>query len=53
MPREHQPLIELERMIVFAIITLKPVLPVDTLLGANESESGIAERHAVIGVPSP
>src|SRR5258708_14156735 len=52
MTREHQALIDLERMIVFAVVTFKSVLAVDTLLGADEAEFGIAERNAVVGVPS-
>ncbi len=53
MTREHQPRIRLERMIVFVVITLEPVLAVDALLGADEAEVWIAQRHAVIGVPAP
>src|SRR5260370_8089104 len=53
MPREHQPLIELQRMVIFAVITFEPVLTVDALLGADEAEFWIAQRHAIIGVPSP
>src|SRR6266436_9782046 len=52
MTREHQALIDLERMIVFAVVTFKSVLTLDTLLGADEAEIGIAERNAVVGVPS-
>src|SRR5258708_39747425 len=52
MTREHQALIDLERMIVFAVVTFKSVLAVATLLGADEAEFGIAERKAVVGGPS-
>ena len=52
MTREHQPLVDLERMIVFAVITFEPVLTVDALLGADEAEVGIAQRNAVVGVPA-
>jgi hypothetical protein len=37
MPREHQPLIELERMIVLMIVAFEAILPVDALLGADEA----------------
>ncbi len=50
--REHQALIELERMIVFAVIALEAVLAVDALLGADEAEPEIAERDTVVGVPA-
>src|SRR6266853_5683516 len=53
MTREHQALIDFERMIVFAVVTLKSVLAVDALLGADKAESGIAKRNAVVGMPSP
>src|SRR5216683_6475819 len=53
MPREYQAPIDLERMIVFAVVAFEPVLAVDTLLGADETEVGIAERNAVVGMPSP
>src|SRR5258708_20756882 len=53
MTREHQALIDFERMIVFAVVTLKSVLAVDALLGADKAEVGIAKRNAVVGVPSP
>src|SRR3979411_1041016 len=52
MTREHQALIDFERMIVFKVITFKSVLAVDALLGADEAEFWIAERNAVVGVPS-
>src|SRR5262245_57832792 len=52
MPRKHQPLIELQRMVVFVIIALEPVLTVDALLGAHEAEPEIAERNAIVGVPA-
>src|ERR1700709_81521 len=52
MPREHQPLVGFERMIIFAIIAFQPVLAVDALLGADEAETEIAERCAIIGVPA-
>src|ERR1700687_4630887 len=52
MTREHQALIDVERMIVLTVIAFKSVLAVDALLGADEAEFGIAKRNAVIGVPS-
>src|SRR3979411_1168480 len=53
MTREHQALIDFERMIVFKVITFKSVLAVDALLGADEAELWIAERNAVVSVPTP
>src|SRR5258707_11849083 len=38
-------------MIVFEVLALQSVLAVDTLLGADETEIGVAERNAVVGVP--
>ena len=52
MTREHQTLIELERMVVFVVIAFEPVLAVDALLGADEAELRVAERHAIVGVPA-
>src|SRR6185312_14967629 len=46
------PLIRLERMIVFAVEAFQAVLAVDGLLGADEAESGVAQRNAIIGMPS-
>src|SRR5258708_2761864 len=51
MTREYQALIDLERMIVFAVVTFKSVLAVDALLGADEAEIGMPEQNAVVGVP--
>ena len=53
MAREHQPLIDLERVVVFAVIALEPILAVDALLGADEAEIYVAQRHAIVGMPSP
>src|SRR5260370_20213580 len=39
-------------MIVFEVVTFQSVLAVDALLGADETETGVAERNAVVGVPS-
>src|SRR5207244_12947765 len=47
-----QALIDFERMVVFEVVTFKSVLTIDTLLGADETEIGIAERNAVVGVPT-
>src|SRR5882724_7938235 len=52
MTREHQALIEFERMIIFVIIALEPVLAVDALLGADETELEIVQRDAVVSVPA-
>src|SRR3954470_17189627 len=52
MPREHQALIHLERVVVFVIIAFEPVLAVNRLLGADKTELWIAERYAVVGVPA-
>src|SRR5260370_5872142 len=53
MPREHQALIELQRMVILAVIAFEPVLAVDALLGADEAEAQVAQRDAIIAVPSP
>src|ERR1044072_467402 len=52
MPRKHQPLVELERMVIFAIIALEPVLTIDALLGADKAEPEIGEGCAIVGVPA-
>src|SRR5882672_5647620 len=52
MTREHQALIEFERMIIFVIIALEAVLAVDALLGADETELEIVQRDTVVGVPA-
>ena len=52
MAREHQALVELERVVVFAVIAFQSVLAVDALLGADEAEIEIAERDPVIGMPA-
>src|SRR5882757_9116397 len=52
MARELQPRIDLERVVIFAVVTLETVLAVDALLGADKAEIGIAERDAVVGMPS-
>src|SRR5882757_944196 len=52
MPREYQPRVEFERMVVFAVVAFEAVLAIDTLLGADEAEIEIAQRHAVVGMPS-
>src|SRR5215510_14844698 len=52
MAREHQPLVELERTVVFVVIAFEPVLAVDALLGADKAEPEIAEHCAIVGVPS-
>src|SRR6201996_9481687 len=52
MAREHQPRIELERRVVLIVVAFEAVLAVDALLGADKAEPGIAQRHAVVGVPA-
>ena len=50
MAREHQPLVHREFVIGFVVIAFEAGLPVNRLLGADESDLQIAERNAVVGV---
>ena len=52
MTREHQPRIEIERMIVFVIVAFEAVLSVHRLLGTDEADIRIAEGDAIVGVPA-
>src|SRR5580700_3257616 len=52
MAGEDETFIWLERMVVLVIIAFEPVLSVDSLLGADKTQSEIAERRAIIGVPA-
>src|SRR4051794_12159388 len=52
MARKDQPLIGLESVVVFVIVAFEPILPINRLLGADETEFGVAERDAIIGVPA-
>src|SRR4051794_627091 len=52
MARKDQPLIGLEIVVVFVIIAFEAILPVNRLLGADETEFRVAERDAVIAVPA-
>jgi hypothetical protein len=52
MAREYQPLIDVERVVVFAVIAFQSVLAVNALLGADEAEIGITKTDAVVGVPA-
>src|SRR5207244_10781763 len=52
MTREDEPRIDIERVIVFEVIAFKAVLAIDALLGADKAKLWIAQRDAIIGVPS-
>jgi hypothetical protein len=43
MTHEYQALIDVERVIIFAVITFKAVLTVDALLGADEAKIGVTQ----------
>src|ERR1700730_4666069 len=51
-PREYQPRVGFERVIIFAVIAFQSVLSVDALLGADEAELWVTQRNAVVGVPA-
>src|SRR5205085_3324318 len=52
MAREYHALLDLERMVVLAVVAFKSILAIDTLLGADEAQIGIAESDSVIAVPA-